>query len=118
MRQHIWPVIICASWLISPLARGENLPVEIKPTDPNILYQGRWDTTDAAGPRCAYTASGIIVRFKGTAIGAKMKEGWAGNNQDQLEPIVDGKSGAVVKLKAGEETVTLAEGLPNAEHTL
>ena len=93
-------------------------PVEVKPTDVNLRYQGRWDTRDDAGPRCAYSACGVIFRFAGTGAAARVKEDWYGHHQDQLQVFVDGKPTSIVKLQPGESTATLAENLPPGEHTL
>ena len=94
------------------------MPVELKPGPDTVLLQGRWDSTDPDGPRCAFPASGFVTRFSGTRLGARLKEAWAGKSQDQLQVFVDGKPGEVVKLQAGESVVTLADNLPPGEHTV
>lgn len=99
-------------------AAAVELPVAVKPSASDVQFEGRWDTTDSAGPRCAYPACGVFVRFTGSAIGANLKDSGGGHGHDRLEVIVDGKPGSVVKLEGGEATVTLAEGLSEGGHTI
>jgi hypothetical protein len=41
---------------------------------PEVLFVGRFDTTDPAGPKAAWPGSRILTRFDGTAISVKLSE--------------------------------------------
>jgi lysophospholipase L1-like esterase len=93
---------------------AEPLPVTVGPTDANIRYIGRFDTRDAAGPRCAWSASAVQMRFRGTALNAKLKE----SGRDVLEVVIDGKPAGVVPLKPDSELYRVADKLDDGEHRI
>ena len=88
------------------------MPVEISANDAKLHYIGRFDTRDEKGPRCAWPACTVALKFKGTAANVKLAE--AGG--DSLQVIVDGKPTQV--LKAGSGVVQIASGLADGEHTI
>jgi lysophospholipase L1-like esterase len=107
-------VIACLTFLMgaaSACAR-QDLPVVVKATDPAIRFVGRFDTSDQSGPRCAWSNSSVVVRFKGTALRVKLND--AGQNQWQI--IVDGKPTSVLKTQGKNGVYTLASGLSEGEH--
>ena len=90
------------------------LPVAIAWNDPSLQLQGRFDGRDAAGPRFAWPASTIALRFRGTALNVRMRDGSA--NRWQVE--VDGKPTSVLQMREGEHLYRVAQGLPDGEHTV
>lgn len=110
---------ISVAWFgLLPIACGvgtdQDLPVAIKANDPNIRYVGRFDDSDPAGPRCAWSNSTAIVRFKGSALQARLSD--SGENQWQI--VVDGKPTTLLKTKGKSGTYTLATGLADGEHSI
>src|SRR5690349_18424768 len=53
------------------------LPVNVAMSDQAIRYVGRFDRSDPAAPRCAWTDSEVIVRFNGTALNVLLKDSGA-----------------------------------------
>src|SRR3569623_680222 len=82
------------------------LPVTISPVDSHLRYVGRYDTHEAAGPRCSWSASTVTIRFQGTALNARIME----LGQNYWQPVVDGKPGAVLELMKGEHLYCVAAG--------
>lgn len=78
---------------------------------PAVRFVGRMDTSDAAGPKFAWSGSGIVARFRGTQVSAKFSGG------QEYTVVLDGE----VKTKlapSGSGSVTVAQGLADGEHTL
>ncbi len=83
--------------------------------NPNVLYVGRFNTSDPAGPRSAWSATTIKANFSGTGISANLYS--YGDNWYTV--VIDG----VVQppLHVSSDTggsVTLASGLAAGNHTL
>jgi lysophospholipase L1-like esterase len=92
---------------------ADALPVSIHPDDKSVHFIGRFDSSDKAGPRCAWPASAITIRFRASAMNIK----FASTGADQWQVIVDGKETEVLKPKAAE-LFRAADGLSNGEHTV
>lgn len=95
------------------------LSKEVSPADPDISYIGRFDRTDPAGPRCAWSASTIRLKFSGTALnirmsGRKGEKGW----YDLWDVFVDGKRSPVIEITEGQTLYPVARGLPDGEHAV
>src|SRR5262249_35009916 len=73
---------------------------------------GRFDTSDPAGARFAWSGSAVVARFKGTAINVRLRD--EGKNVFQV--IVDGEPKTILKTQPGRELYPLAEGLPEGVH--
>ena len=85
------------------------------PATPGVLYIGRFDTSDAAGPKFAWSASTIKANFEGTGISTKIKS--TGDNWFNV--VIDGVVQKPVNTPAGATTTaTLASGLTNGKHTV
>jgi hypothetical protein len=93
---------------------GDPLPVTIPALDRHVRYIGRFDTTDAAGPRCEWPASEVEVHFRGSDMGAVIDE----DGSDRYEVIVDGWPQGVLALHRGKHTYRVVSGLPNVDHTI
>lgn len=79
---------------------------------PAVRFVGRFDTSDAAGPKFEWSGSQIIARFSGTGVRVKLQ---AGSNV-QLAVIIDGGTPTVLKPMSGTTTYTLASGLAAGTH--
>jgi len=93
---------------------AEPLPTAVKPDDANLYYIGRFDTKDAAGPRCQWPASSVVVHFNGTDLQMKAKD----NGRNAFHVIVDGGEGTKVTPEKGESVVDIARGLSAGEHVV
>jgi lysophospholipase L1-like esterase len=110
-------------------------PLTLPATDPKIQFTGRTDTRDPAGPRIAWSHSFLTLRFHGTALSTRLTD--SGNNyyaviidpptprNTQSAPTAakptDSSVGSppiVLHPPKGTTTITLAQNLPDADHTL
>lgn len=87
---------------------------EIAPADSKLLYSGRWDFRDGAGPRAAWSGSAAAIRFKGTRLNVRLKE----SNATRYEVFIDGKRADTLVPEKGSHWYCVAENLPDAEHTV
>lgn len=87
---------------------------EVRPLDSYVRYIGRFDARDAAGPKCAWSASAIELRFRGSSIQATFNE----SGTDWIQVFVDGVATRSMALAKGTSTVNLAEGLLGREHVV
>ncbi|WP_024831486.1 SGNH/GDSL hydrolase family protein [Ruminiclostridium josui] len=85
----------------------KTLPINYTPSEPGVLLVGRFDTSDPAGPKFAWSTSTIKANFTGTTISATIKS--SGDNWFNV--IIDGIVKAPVNVPAGTSTVTLASDL-------
>jgi lysophospholipase L1-like esterase len=96
---------------LAPLAA---VATEISPADPLVRYVGRFDGADAAGPRCAWSASTVAVTITGGSLSVKFKEG--GKNFWQV--VVNGEASSVLELQPGEHVYPVVANLPAGRHTI
>jgi len=86
----------------------------IAPSDPNILYTGRWDQSNASQPWAQAQGSSIIVVFDGTSIGVTMTTG-----SEYFRVIIDGDAASSSKVLIPSGSLTsLASGLADTLHQL
>jgi lysophospholipase L1-like esterase len=78
-----------------------------------IHYLGRFDTTDAAGPRFAYPGSAIAATFTGTGIDVKLVD----QDQNYFDVVVDGAKPTTI-MTTGTASYTLAKNLAPGSHTI
>jgi len=84
-------------------------------TSGNVLYIGRFNTSDPAGPRSAWSATTIKANFSGTSISANLVS--VGDNWYNV--VIDGVPRTPVNVPAGTNgLVTLATGLSSGNHTI
>ncbi len=81
---------------------------------PTVHFMGRFDMSDPAGPRFAWSGSGIETRFQGTAIDVRLHD--VGGNEFQV--VVDGQPTIVVKCHPSRDLYTLAQGLSDTTHDI
>jgi lysophospholipase L1-like esterase len=79
-----------------------------------VHYLGRFDTTDAAGPKFSWPGSAITATFTGTGITAQLVD--AGTNYFTV--VIDGGTPTVVPTSSQAQTYTLASGLAAGQHTI
>jgi lysophospholipase L1-like esterase len=80
------------------------------PTDPNLVYVGRWDKSNPSSPHSYWGGAYIRAEFTGTSLSVKL-----GQRVD-LAVFIDTKP---VSIKTGSNgTVSLASGLPPGNHTV
>lgn len=85
------------------------------PTETGVLLIGRFDESDAAGPRASWGASTIKAAFQGTAIGADLTS--SGDNWFNV--IVDGNVQTPINIRPDTaQPVLLASGLSSGAHTI
>jgi lysophospholipase L1-like esterase len=81
----------------------------------NALFIGRFDTSDPAGPKSAWSATTIKANFTGTGISANLVS--TGDNWYNV--IIDGIVKTPVNIPSGTNgSVTLASGLTSGTHTI
>ncbi|MBN8526211.1 MAG: GDSL family lipase, partial [Planctomycetes bacterium] len=81
-------------------------------TDAKLLYSGRWDRSQPAGPRAEWPACTVRLRFEGTALNVAL----GGAKDHAFQVVVDGKPTAVVTIVPGQSLYEVAAGLPAGEH--
>lgn len=90
------------------------LPYAVAPTDPRIRYEGRFDLRDAAGPRCAWPASAVKLRFQGDALNVQLSD----SNNDEYEIVTDGVPSGVLITKGGTHLYPVFHALTAGTHTI
>lgn len=90
------------------------LPVEIKPSDPHLHYNARFDPRNREAPSASFPGSELIVRFEGTALNARLRTSEA----DRIQIVVDEQPGKVLTLTKVPTLYEVARGLPRGEHVV
>jgi hypothetical protein len=85
---------------------------------PSVQYIGRFDDSDALGPKTAWPGSRIVARFDGTAVSAKLTQmdGPSGG-PSFFNVVVDGAVTKTISV-TGTQTIDLATGLAPGVHTI
>lgn len=89
------------------------LPVTVLSDDTNLLYSGRFDKSDVLGARAAWPASAVSVKFQGTDLNVKIKDG----NQNRWQVEIDGQPTLALQMREGQHLYNVASGLPVGQHT-
>lgn len=89
------------------------LPVAVSWNDPRVRYVRRFNTADPAGPRCAWSASAVTLRFRGTGLNVKLADG----SSNAYQIVVDGKPTAVLTTQGGTHLYSVFRG-PRGTHTV
>jgi lysophospholipase L1-like esterase len=92
----------------SPSGNGGSPDGGITAGPPAVRFVGRFDKAPAAGPKFAWSGSGIIARFSGTQVGINLGGG------QQYTALVDGV--LKPKLIPGGGTSSIATGLSAGPH--
>jgi len=78
----------------------------ISPTDSRIVYVGRFDLSDGAGPTCEWSASEVRLRVHGASVVASIES----DNPARWEIVLDGKDVGPLTLKKGKDQYTIDLG--------
>ena len=97
-----------------PFTEAAPLPNAVAPTDPRVRYEGRFDTSDPAGPRCAWPASSATLRFLGNALNVRLGD----TDTDRYQVVVDGRPASILTPKGGTHTYRVFDALKPAPHTV
>ena len=101
---------LALAWIAPLHGQSTSIPA----TDPQVRYVGRFDQTDTAGPRCAWSASTVAVTLTGGSLSVKLNE--SGKNFWQI--VVNGTPAGVLELKPGEQVYPVVADLPAGRHTV
>jgi lysophospholipase L1-like esterase len=96
-----------------PSDSGDESSTTGEPTEPAVHWIGRFDSPDGTVRRFGWSGVGLVVRFDGTGASVTMDDsaGW-------WTVVVDGQVQAPLTTSPGEQSYTLATGLPAGEHTI
>lgn len=92
-----------------------------EPGKPEVQLIGRFDTRDAAGPKCAWPGCRIVARFDGTEASVEMNEiveTWMDGGPSEWDVAVDGTWRDKLVMKPGSSKYVLATGLAKGPHTV
>lgn len=105
---------LLASLIIVLLASAADADL-IDPSDPDLLYTGRWQASNPSAPWAQAKGASLIARFEGTSLAITLTTG----GSEYYRVIIDGDVVASTKttLPSGTST-TLASGLPDAVHEI
>ncbi len=90
------------------------LAYTVSPDDPRLRYEGRFDRRDAGGPRCAWPASAVTLRFQGPGLNVRL----ADSNNDEYEVVVDGRPSAVLVTRGGTHLYGVFRAATGGPHTV
>jgi hypothetical protein len=113
-------VLMAASLTARPVAPttqsadAPELPVKVWMNDRSVRYVGRFDLTDLSRPRCSWSGSSVIFRFKGSGVNVQIE----GGNNGRIQVVVDGKPTKVIALREKLRRYEVASALPEGEHTV
>ena len=91
------------------------------PGAPEVQLIGRFDTRDAAGPKCAWPGCRIVARFDGTGASVEMNElveTWMDGGPSEWDVAIDGTWRDKLVMKPGSSKYPLAQGLAKGPHTV
>jgi hypothetical protein len=114
MKTRIVTSMLCGLMLLAGAAQAVTT---IDPSDPNILYTGRWSLASPSQPWCYWIGASIIANFEGTSIAATFSAGTV-VTPDYLRIIVDDDPASSTKIPVGTGTATytLASDLVHPVH--
>ncbi len=106
-------IISCAVVAVHA-SEASALPQAIAASDAHLHYSGRWDVTDAKGPRCEWPAGSIRMKLTGSAVNVEL----AGGKGHAFQVVIDGKPTSVITLADGQSVYPVAADLTAGEHTI
>ncbi len=99
--------------------------IHVQPSDPNIRYIGRWSKAAPDQPRCAWSATGIALRFEGTSLTLLLKDSASGTpnkvkgvNGNYFSVVVDRTKPSALELLPGQTEYAVAKDLKPGKHTV
>jgi len=88
---------------------------------PAVRFVGRFDTTEAAAPVCAWPGCRIAARFEGSKLSVRMVEradDWMDGGPSEWDVTIDGVAKPKLVMTMGEKVYELATGLGAGVHTV
>jgi len=111
MSRRLFPALIALGCFVS-LDAGA---VAIDPSDPDLLYTGRWHHANPSAPWTQAKGSSLIANFEGTSFAVTFSTG----STEYYRIIVDGDlAGSVETTLASGASTTLVSGLSDAIHSI
>lgn len=93
----------------------------VDPGSPHVQFIGRFDTRDAAGPKCAYPGCRVVARFDGTEVSVELNEmyaAWMDGAPSEWDVAIDGTWQDKLVMKEGASKYVLATGLAKGTHSV
>jgi lysophospholipase L1-like esterase len=112
-------LVWCFASLLQAQPQGvttDSLPVKVGPYDKNVQLVGRFDMSDKTGPRCAWTGSSFVIRFKGTAVNALLNH--RGGQRNWFQVVVDDSVRGAFSVVNDTLRYRAIAGLKDTIHTL
>ena len=88
---------------------------------PAVRFVGRFDTTDAAAPVCAWPGCRIAARFEGSKLSVRLLEradDWMDGGPSEWDVTIDGVAKPKIVMTLGEKVYELATGLGPGVHSV
>jgi lysophospholipase L1-like esterase len=106
-------LFLCAAFLRGAETPA-SFPIEVKPADVRLHYNGRFDWRAPDAPRMTFPACNLVVRFHGTGLAALLGTTIA----DRIQVVVDGRPAAVLALGKEPALFVAAQDLSPGDHTV
>lgn len=91
--------------------------VAVSARHPLLSYGGRVDCNASGGPIWAFVGGSVRVRFRGSALGIRLKDFGGGTQTTNYYDVsVDGGAPRLLEVSSVQEAYELAVGLPDGEH--
>ena len=86
---------------------------------PAVVYGGRFDQTDPAGPQMAWPGTRIVARFDGTGVSVQLSQsnGFSGG-PSWFDVLIDGSPGTAFNVSGAGQKISLASGLSAGTHVI
>lgn len=110
----VWMLIACLPLLGQPVAAPQSSDL-VPANDARIAVMGRVDAGHPPRLRVGYPGVTFRIRFEGPSLAMRAS---ATTSNSFIDIFVDGGVARVLRLPAGENEITLAEGLAPGEHTI
>ena len=110
---HLLRPLIATCALFSVLAPAR--AAFVSPSEPLIRYVGRFDTADAAGPCCSWSASTVSFTVSG---GGTVSARFSEKGKNHWQVVVDGSPAGVIALQPGEHEYPVVADLPAGKHRI
>lgn len=92
----------------------------VRGDDPRLRLEGRW-VPSPGGPRCAWPASAVHLRFRGRTLDVRLRDTLTDDlvrDHDAVGVVVDGVLVKRITLREGSAEYRAAMRLPDREHTV
>ena len=115
MKSYSFGGLISLGFLALVAAYASDLPREapgglsliIRPSDPLLHFNGRFNWEDPDAPRASFPGSELVVHFIGSELAAKMST----SGEDEIQVVIDGRPESVLKLSNEPALYTVGRDL-------